>query len=135
MIAILGASGYLGSKFAEIMDRRALSWTGVARADLNYTDVAVLRDWLRTERPRYLINAAGYTGKPNVDACEDHKAFEFFESDGECMRLTTFASRSDCVTDSTKLVSADTERRPVEEAVRNSLCKMRSALQVERVSA
>jgi dTDP-4-dehydrorhamnose reductase len=33
-----------------------------------------LRDWMRATRPRFLINAAGYTGKPNVDACESHKA-------------------------------------------------------------
>jgi dTDP-4-dehydrorhamnose reductase len=29
---------------------------------------------LRQDRPEFLINAAGYTGKPNVDACELHKA-------------------------------------------------------------
>jgi dTDP-4-dehydrorhamnose reductase len=29
---------------------------------------------LRADRPEFLVNAAGYTGKPNVDACELHKA-------------------------------------------------------------
>ncbi|HEY5812203.1 MAG TPA: sugar nucleotide-binding protein, partial [Terrimicrobiaceae bacterium] len=29
---------------------------------------------LRAGKPDFLINAAGYTGKPNVDACEIHKA-------------------------------------------------------------
>ena len=28
---------------------------------------------LAADRPEFLINAAGYTGKPNVDACELHK--------------------------------------------------------------
>ena len=28
---------------------------------------------LRRDKPEFLINAAGYTGKPNVDACELHK--------------------------------------------------------------
>jgi hypothetical protein len=34
----------------------------------------VLRAALQRDRPEFLINAAGYTGKPNVDACELHKA-------------------------------------------------------------
>lgn len=29
---------------------------------------------MRRDRPEFLINAAGYTGKPNVDACEVHRA-------------------------------------------------------------
>ncbi|HUR60594.1 MAG TPA: sugar nucleotide-binding protein, partial [Opitutaceae bacterium] len=31
------------------------------------------RTALRRDQPDFLINAAGYTGKPNVDACELHK--------------------------------------------------------------
>lgn len=41
---------------------------------MDYTRFDVLRELLRNERPAFLINAAGYTGKPNVDACEEHKA-------------------------------------------------------------
>jgi UDP-glucose 4,6-dehydratase len=33
-----------------------------------------LLDYLRTHPTEFVINAAGYTGKPNVDACEAHKA-------------------------------------------------------------
>src|SRR6185312_2877349 len=33
-----------------------------------------LTELLRREKPEFLINAAGYTGKPNVDACELHKS-------------------------------------------------------------
>ena len=29
---------------------------------------------MRRAKPDFLINAAGYTGKPNVDACEIHRA-------------------------------------------------------------
>ena len=29
-----------------------------------------MKEFLRSKKPRFLINAAGYTGKPNVDACE-----------------------------------------------------------------
>ena len=74
MIAILGGSGYVGSKFAEVLASRDLKFCGLSRTEVDYADASVLRDWMRVERPRFLINAAGYTGKPNVDACEDHKA-------------------------------------------------------------
>jgi dTDP-4-dehydrorhamnose reductase len=46
----------------------------VRRADVDYTDRVVLTELLRREKPAFLINAAGYTGKPNVDACELHKS-------------------------------------------------------------
>ena len=74
MIAILGASGYVGSKFVEVLSSRGLKFCGLSRTEVDYADASVLRDWMRVERPRFLINAAGYTGKPNVDACENHKA-------------------------------------------------------------
>ena len=34
----------------------------------------MLLSFLRRTKPDFLINAAGYTGKPNVDACEQNKA-------------------------------------------------------------
>ena len=34
----------------------------------------LLREYLRRNRPELVINAAGYTGKPNVDACEAARA-------------------------------------------------------------
>jgi dTDP-4-dehydrorhamnose reductase len=74
MIAILGASGYVGSKFTEVLSSRGLKFCGLSRTEVDYADASVLRDWMRVQRPRFLINAAGYTGKPNVDACENHKA-------------------------------------------------------------
>ena len=73
-IVILGASGYIGSKFVHELRRRSLNFYGLSRNEVDYTDASALRDWMRVERPRFLINAAGYTGKPNVDACEAHKA-------------------------------------------------------------
>ncbi|MFW5883053.1 MAG: sugar nucleotide-binding protein, partial [Verrucomicrobiota bacterium] len=45
-----------------------------SRADWDYTEARALEHLLRRERPEFLINAAGYTGKPNVDACESDRA-------------------------------------------------------------
>ena len=74
MFVLVGASGFIGSKFAEVLASRGLKFCGLSRTEVDYADASVLRDWMRVERPRFLINAAGYTGKPNVDACEHNKA-------------------------------------------------------------
>jgi dTDP-4-dehydrorhamnose reductase len=41
-----------------------------SRQQVDYTRWDALAGFLREKRPELLINAAGYTGKPNVDACE-----------------------------------------------------------------
>jgi dTDP-4-dehydrorhamnose reductase len=74
MIYLLGGSGYVGSAYQTLFRRRGLPFRNLRRADSDYTDQAVLTGLLRREKPEFLINAAGYTGKPNVDACELDKA-------------------------------------------------------------
>ncbi len=70
MIALLGASGYIGSAFAEALEERQWAFAALSRAQLDYTRFPVLVEFLRQQKPAFLINAAGFTGKPNVDACE-----------------------------------------------------------------
>ena len=41
---------------------------------MDYTRFDALLEFLKTKKPAFVVNAAGYTGKPNVDACELHKA-------------------------------------------------------------
>ncbi len=74
MIYLLGGSGYVGSAYQALLERKGLAFRDLRRADFDYTNQATLTALLRRERPVFLINAAGYTGKPNVDACELHKA-------------------------------------------------------------
>jgi dTDP-4-dehydrorhamnose reductase len=74
MIILLGASGYIGEAFTRILRERGDAFTAPARKDLDYTRFDLLLKLLRETQPGFLINAAGYTGKPNVDACEDAKA-------------------------------------------------------------
>jgi dTDP-4-dehydrorhamnose reductase len=74
MIHLLGGSGYVGQAYQALLRRKGLPFRNLSRAEVDYTDPAVLGDLLRRDRPEFLINAAGYTGKPNVDACELHKA-------------------------------------------------------------
>jgi dTDP-4-dehydrorhamnose reductase len=73
MIYLLGGSGYVGQAYQALLARKGIPFRNLRRGDVDYTNVEVLRDALRRDRPEFLINAAGYTGKPNVDACELHK--------------------------------------------------------------
>ena len=74
MILLLGASGYIGQAFAREIQRRQLKFAALSRKQVDYTRFDLLLAHLRETKPEFIINAAGYTGKPNVDACEDHKA-------------------------------------------------------------
>ncbi len=73
MIYLLGGSGYVGHAYQALLTRKGISFRNLRRAELDYSNGTTLRDALRRDRPEFLINAAGYTGKPNVDACELHK--------------------------------------------------------------
>lgn len=74
MILLLGASGYIGQAFATELQRRKLDFLPLARRQVDYTRFEALVEFLEARRPEFLINSAGYTGKPNVDACELDKA-------------------------------------------------------------
>lgn len=74
MIVILGGAGYVGQAYQRYFNKRRLPFQSLSRAQVDYTDADELREALGNLRPDFLINCAGYTGKPNVDACEDDKA-------------------------------------------------------------
>ena len=73
MIYLLGGSGYVGQAYQKLLISKGIPFKNLKRKDLDYTDVATLVKALRTDKPDFLINSAGYTGKPNVDACETDK--------------------------------------------------------------
>ena len=74
MIYLLGGSGYVGQTYQALLTRKGIPFRNLRRAEVDYTDPAVLRAALLRDKPAFLIKSAGYTGKPNVDACELHKA-------------------------------------------------------------
>lgn len=74
MIYLLGGSGYVGRAYHELLERKGIAFRSLGRAEVDYADPATLLAALRADKPGFLINAAGYTGKPNVDACELHRA-------------------------------------------------------------
>jgi dTDP-4-dehydrorhamnose reductase len=70
MILLLGTSGYIGRAFANELRRRGYDFIPLTRKAINYADFNLLFDYVRKLRPEFIINAAGYRGSPNVDACE-----------------------------------------------------------------
>jgi dTDP-4-dehydrorhamnose reductase len=73
MIYLLGGSGYVGHAYQALLTRKNIPFRNLRRAEVDYTNPAILTAALKADKPAFLINAAGYTGKPNVDACELHK--------------------------------------------------------------
>ena len=74
MIILLGGSGYVGSAYRLFLEAKGLDYISLARSELDYSDTETLLAFLRETKPDFLINCAGYTGKPNVDTCESDKA-------------------------------------------------------------
>jgi len=74
MILLLGASGYIGQAFQQELASRRLPHTPLSRKQLDYSKFDRLLSYLRENKPSFVLNAAGYTGKPNVDACETARA-------------------------------------------------------------
>jgi UDP-glucose 4,6-dehydratase len=75
MILILGASGYIGKAFIEHFEKNDIGHYAISREAMDYTDYKNMLYFLNANAGGFdtLINCAGYVGKPNVDACEDHK--------------------------------------------------------------
>jgi len=60
----------MGHAFGKELAQRGIPFRPISRKELNYADSRVLRTALKKEKPEFVIHAAGFTGKPNVDACE-----------------------------------------------------------------
>jgi len=74
MIVVLGATGYMGRAYVRHLQERGLDHVTPSRRELDVSSYAALVDFLRAVKPAFLVNAAGFTGKPNVDACETARA-------------------------------------------------------------
>ncbi len=67
---IYGKTGWIGGLVAEILVINGARWEfGTARLE----DRAGILEDIRRVKPTNILNAAGVTGRPNVDWCESHK--------------------------------------------------------------
>ncbi len=72
MVILLGSTGYIGQEFKKQLEKLGVETQCLSREEYDYYDLNTLRQIISHNKPEFLINCAGYTGKPNVDACEDH---------------------------------------------------------------
>ena len=71
---ILGTNGYIASSLAKLfMMTRSFDVQFVSRTEVNYLNGSILKSYLKDVNASSVINASGFTGKPNVDACETAK--------------------------------------------------------------
>ena len=76
-IVILG-TGFIGSSLSTFLETSKHKITAFSQTHLNYTNSDLLAAALKRLQCNILINCSGYTGSPNVDACEKNKEKCFF---------------------------------------------------------
>lgn len=67
---IYGANGWIGNKLIELIEKQGHT---VVKAQARLEDREAVEAEIVTAKPDFVLNAAGKTGRPNVDWCEDHK--------------------------------------------------------------
>ncbi len=77
MIGLFGGNGYVGQEFTKQLVNRELPFHEFHLNAFNYLDKDVLLKIFSEFQLSFVINCAGYVGKPNVDACEDNKDATF----------------------------------------------------------
>jgi len=73
-IALLGSTGYVGSEFARLISASGDELLPIRYSECDLLDPSDLKRAIEAVNPNLVINCAGYTGKPNVDACELDKS-------------------------------------------------------------
>lgn len=70
MVILLGSTGYVGQLFGRFFDRKGVAWTGISGRSFDLGNQDAIVQTLKASKATHVVNCAGYTGKPNVDACE-----------------------------------------------------------------
>lgn len=72
-ILLLG-KGYIGLNLNDfLISKSDIKSQIFSKNDLNYFNLNVLNEFLKNKKIDYIINCVGYTGRPNVEGCEDNK--------------------------------------------------------------
>jgi len=74
MKGVVFGTGFLGKRLAE-----HLGYDATPRSKVDLLDARALEDFLESQSPDVVINAAGRTGRPNIDWCETNR-LETFKS-------------------------------------------------------
>ena len=68
---LFGKTGWIGGKLIELLTAQGKTFHLANSRTYNREDVLAE---VEKYKPTHVLNAAGVTGKPNVDWCEDHRA-------------------------------------------------------------
>ena len=68
-ILLFGSTGFIGSHLKDALEKKGYEVAGPRIEIRNFDEVRLT---IENEKPDYIINATGITGRPNVDWCEDH---------------------------------------------------------------
>lgn len=73
-ILLLG-KGYIGTSLEKTLIQNGFTVESYSRSQLDYTSPVALQNHIKERKGDYeaVINCSGYTGVPNVDACEKNK--------------------------------------------------------------
>jgi UDP-glucose 4,6-dehydratase len=72
-VVIFGGAGYIGSAFRKALDARGINYFAPESGMLNLLHHGSIETVLGAMKPTFIINCAGFTGKPNVDTCEQQQ--------------------------------------------------------------
>jgi 3,5-epimerase/4-reductase len=67
---VIGSNGYLGGHIKNILKTQGKN---VITLHERLSDIYAIKNKLSLYKPKYVINAAGLTGVPNIDWCDDNK--------------------------------------------------------------
>ncbi len=70
MVVLLGSNGYVGKAIAANLQSRGLEFLAPSRNELDLTSRDAVAAWFKGRAPRFVINAVGFTGRPNIDGTE-----------------------------------------------------------------
>jgi dTDP-4-dehydrorhamnose reductase len=73
MVILIGSTGYIGKLFGQYLDCKDIAWKGVRGRSFDLGNKDAIGQMLADANATRVVNCAGYTGKPNVDACEFDK--------------------------------------------------------------
>ena len=75
MYHVILGKGFVGTHLSHHFKRNNIDHKIFSQSELDYTDPNTFKDFLDTNDKdiKWVINCSGYTGVPNVDACEDNK--------------------------------------------------------------
>lgn len=73
MSTLILGKGFIGTHLANYFASHDISYIHVSRVDVDYNSQSTLNTFIRSSNINTVINCSGYTGVPNVDACETNK--------------------------------------------------------------